>query len=144
MLDLYCNTGGNITIIAWAMYMETMGKVVAAKSYLRAWDSDKYLDTKGMFKTTLTTSSGAKKRTWLYVVAGVRPEPLLGDHDAEDLGIISFHPKGTISKDLTSTWTCLKTSGTSTSNPSSGRGARRCSPRGLHCKGSRPRARRRT
>ena len=30
----------------------------------------------------------------VYVVAGVRPEPLLGDHDAEDLGIISFHPEG--------------------------------------------------
>ena len=29
----------------------------------------------------------------MYVVTGARPEPLLGDHDAEDLGIISFHPK---------------------------------------------------
>jgi len=36
MLDLYCNTVGNITIITRAMYMETMGKVVAAKSYLSA------------------------------------------------------------------------------------------------------------
>ena len=57
-----------------------MGKVVAAKGYLRAWSSDDYLDTKGMFKTTLTTSSGTTKRTRWYVVAGVRPEPLLGDH----------------------------------------------------------------
>ena len=47
-----------------------------------------------MFKTTLTTSSSATKRTWVYVVAGARPEPLLGDHNAEDLGIISFHPEG--------------------------------------------------
>ena len=93
-LDLYCDTGSNITIITPAMYKESMGKVVAARSYLRAWGSDDYLDTKGMFKTTLTTSSGALKRTWVYVVAGARPEPLLGDHDAEDLGIISFHPEG--------------------------------------------------
>ena len=27
-------------------------------------------------------------------MAGARPEPLLGDHDAEDLGIISFNPEG--------------------------------------------------
>ena len=71
-----------------------MGKVVAAKSYLRAWGSNNYLDTKGMFKTNLTTASGATKRTWVYVVAGARPEPLLGDHDAKDLGIISFNPEG--------------------------------------------------
>ena len=93
-LDLYCDTGSNITIITPDMYKESMGKVVAAKSYLRAWGSDNYLDTKGMFKTTLTTFSGAMKRTWVYVVAGARPELLLGDHDAEDLGIISFHPEG--------------------------------------------------
>ena len=69
-LDLYCDTGSNITIITPAMYMRSMSKVVAAKSYLRAWGSDEYLDTKGMFKMTLTTSSGVTKRTWVYVVAG--------------------------------------------------------------------------
>ena len=62
-LDLYCNTGSSITIITPAMYRKSMGKVVAAKSYLRAWGSNDYLDTKGMFKTTLTTASGATKRT---------------------------------------------------------------------------------
>ena len=42
-LDLYCDTGSNITIITPDMYKESMGKVVAAKSYLRAWGSDNYL-----------------------------------------------------------------------------------------------------
>ena len=93
-LDLYCDTGSNVTIITPDMYKWSTGKVVAAKSYLRAWSSDDYLDTKGMFKTTLTASSGTTKRTWGYVVAGVRPESLLGDHYAKDLGIISFHPEG--------------------------------------------------
>ena len=32
MLDLYCDTGSNITIITPAMYKESMGKVVAARS----------------------------------------------------------------------------------------------------------------
>ena len=47
-----------------------------------------------MFKTTLTTSSGAMKETLVYMVAGARPELLMGDHNAKDLGIISFHPEG--------------------------------------------------
>ena len=42
----------------------------------------------------MTTSSGATKRTWEYVVERARPEPLLGDHDTEDLGIISFNLEG--------------------------------------------------
>ena len=33
-------------------------------------------------RSTLSTSSGATKETWVYVVAGARPEPLLGDHNA--------------------------------------------------------------
>ena len=37
-----------------------------------------YLDMKGMFKTTLTTASGATKSTWVHMVAVARPEPLLG------------------------------------------------------------------
>ena len=36
-LDLYSDMGSNITIIKPAMYRRSMGKVVAAKSYLRAW-----------------------------------------------------------------------------------------------------------
>ena len=71
-LDLYCVTGSSITIITPAMYRKPMGKVVAAKSYLRARGSNDYLDTKGMFKTTWTMASGATKRTWVYVVAGAR------------------------------------------------------------------------
>ena len=47
-----------------------------------------------MFKTNLTTASGATKRAWEYEVAGARPEPLLGDHDAEDLNIVSFNSEG--------------------------------------------------
>ena len=47
-----------------------------------------------MFCTTLVTSAGAKKVTWVYVVGGTDPEPLLDDTDAEDLGIIKFIPEG--------------------------------------------------
>ena len=65
-LNLYHNTGNSTTIITTARYRESMGKVVAAKNYLRAKGSAGYMDTKGMFKTTLTTASGASTRTWVY------------------------------------------------------------------------------
>ena len=71
-----------------------MGKVVAADTRLRAWGANSYLDVKGMFHTTLVTSRGATKQTKVYVVDGFRPEPLLGDSDAEALGIIQFSPEG--------------------------------------------------
>ena len=93
-VTLYCDTGSALTIIPPELYREAMGKVVPAKTHLRAWGSDTRLDTKGMFRTTLETKQGARKATWVYIVAGTRPEPLLGDADAEDLGIIEFHPEG--------------------------------------------------
>ena len=93
-MNLYRNTGSSTTIITPARYRESMGKVVAAKHYLRATGSAGYMDTKGMFKTTLTTASGASTRTWVYVVAGAGPGPLLGNHDAEDLNITNSNPKG--------------------------------------------------
>ena len=93
-VKLYCDTGSRLTIIPPELYREEMGKVVAAKCHLRAWGSDKYLDTKGMFQTTIKVAGGASKVTWVYVVGGTKPEPLLGDEDAEDLGVISFHPEG--------------------------------------------------
>ena len=48
---------------------------------------------------TLEVVNGAKKKTRVYVVHGYKPEPLLGDHDAEDLGIITFNPE--VSRDPT-------------------------------------------
>ena len=42
----------------------------------------------------LKLDKGANKETWVYVVDGYRPEALLGDRDAEDLGIITFNKEG--------------------------------------------------
>ena len=44
----------------------------------------------GMLRTTVTTSKGATSRSWVYVVAGHRHEPLLGDKDADKPGLITF------------------------------------------------------
>ena len=59
------------------------------------------MDTKGMFKTTLTTASGASTRTSVYVVAEARPEVLLGDSDTEALGIASTNQEGSPPKEET-------------------------------------------
>ena len=53
-----------------------------------------YLDTKGMFKARIQVRSRASRNTWVYVVGGDQPEPLLGEKDAEDLRIITFKPEG--------------------------------------------------
>ena len=54
-MNLYCDTGSNITIITPEMYKDSMGKMVAAKGYLRAWGSTDYLDTKGIVTTSITS-----------------------------------------------------------------------------------------
>ena len=93
-VQLYCDTGSRLTIIPPELYQDRMGKVVPAKCHLRAWGSSTRLDTKGMFQTTLVTPRGARQTSWVYVVGGTRPEPLLGEVDAEALGIIRFKPNG--------------------------------------------------
>ena len=93
-MNLYCDTGSRFTIIPPDLYKADMGEVIPARCHLRAWGADTHLDTKGMIRTTLVTSAGAKKATWVYAVGGTDPEPLLGDADAEDLGIIKFIPEG--------------------------------------------------
>ena len=93
-MRLYADTGSKYTIITPDLYKSNMGEVVAADTRLRAWGSRKPLDVKGMFHTRLTTAKGATKKTCVYVVDGYRPETLLGDSNAEDLGIISFNKEG--------------------------------------------------
>ena len=91
---LFADTGSKFTIITPAMYHPKLGEVVAANCILRAWGSNKTLDVKGMVRTTITTKKGAARRSWIYIVGGHKPEPLLGDKDAAALGIVTFNPEG--------------------------------------------------
>ena len=93
-ISLFSDTGSRYTIIPPEFYHHKMGKLLKPNTTLRAWGSKFSLDVRGMFYTTLVTEKGARKYTVVYVVAGYRPEALLGDGDAEDLGIISFHRQG--------------------------------------------------
>ena len=76
------------------MYHPKMGKVVAANCILRAWGSSSTLDVKGMVRTEIRTEKEARRSSWVYIVGGHKPEPLLGDRDAEALGIVTFNPEG--------------------------------------------------
>jgi len=82
------------TIITPTQYKRSMGKVVKADTMLRAWGSKSHLDVKGMFHTTLSMDRGATTDTWVYVVDGYKPKALLGDRDAEELVIFTFHSEG--------------------------------------------------
>ena len=66
-------TGISRTVITPEMYRKTMGRVVAARRHIIPGGTTEHLETKGMFKTNLTTASGATKRTWVYVVEGAGP-----------------------------------------------------------------------
>ena len=71
-----------------------MGELIPAKRTLRAWGATENLDIEQMFHITVTTSKGATSRSWIYVVAGCRPDLLLGNKDTNKLGIINFTPEG--------------------------------------------------
>ena len=92
---MFADIGSKFTIITHSMYHPMLGKVVAVNCVLRAWGSNKTLDVKGMCRTTISTTKGATKRSWIYIVGGHKPEPLLEDKDAAALGIVT----------LPSTWT---------------------------------------
>ena len=47
-----------------------------------------------MFHATIEAEGRAHVGTWVYIVDREKPEPLLGDGDAEALGIIWFNPRG--------------------------------------------------
>ena len=91
---LFTDTGSDKTIIPPSHYFSSMGKLTSTDTKLRAWGSDTLLDVKGMISTTLQTEKGATVNTQVYVVDGFRPEPLLGDSDAEALGFVSFNKDG--------------------------------------------------
>ena len=93
-VTLFSDTGSKYTLIPPELYDPVMGRIEASDCNLRAWGSKKPLDVKGMFTTDIVTKKGARKTTVVYVVAGHRPEPLLGDTDATDLGIIEFRGEG--------------------------------------------------
>ena len=93
-MKLYADTGSKYTIITPQQYKKSMGKVVAADTRLRAWGSKTHLEVKGMFHTNLRMDKGVTMDTWVYVVDGYRPEALLGDRDAEELGIFTFNKEG--------------------------------------------------
>ena len=93
-LSLFADTGCKNTIITPRQYKQCMGEVEAVDTRLRAWGSKTYLDIKGMIETTLVAGGGAKTRSKVYIVDGYKPEGLLGDTDAEELGIIAFNGDG--------------------------------------------------
>ena len=93
-LRLFTDTGSDFTIIPPTMYDTSMGHVEAADTHLRAWGGKNNLDVKGMVRTVIKTDKGARKDTKIYIVDGFRPEPLLGDNDAQELGFIRFNKEG--------------------------------------------------
>jgi hypothetical protein len=47
-----------------------------------------------MVRTEMRKEEGVRRSSWVYIVGGQKPEPLLGDRDAEALGIVTFNLEG--------------------------------------------------
>ena len=75
-IDLYIDSGCDVTIVPANMYQEGMGHIQSCDTKLRAWGSPDLLDVIGVIKNTITTQKGAKRDTNFH------SEPLLGIHDA--------------------------------------------------------------
>ena len=93
-MGFFIDTRSIFTILPPDEYMTSMRKVVAADTILRVWGARKPLDMKGMVVTELVTDNGARKRTKIYILGSHKPEALLGEEDAEDLGFIKYYPDG--------------------------------------------------
>ena len=91
---LFADTGSEHTIIPPEMYIPAMGKLEKSDVHLRAWGSKENLKVQGMLRAKIKTPKGVETRSKIYIVDGYRPEPLLGDIDAEELGFIIFNREG--------------------------------------------------
>ena len=91
---LYADTGSEFTIITPEHYTPMMGELEESDLNFRPWGGNNLLDVKGMVNTTIHNSKGARVNSKVYVIDGFQPEPLLGDTDAEKLGIITFNKEG--------------------------------------------------
>ena len=91
---LYADTGSEFKIITPKHYSPTMGELQESDLNFRPWGGNNLLDVKGMIHTSIQNSKGAQVDSKVYVIDGFQPEPLLGDTDAEKLGIITFNKEG--------------------------------------------------
>ena len=91
---MFIDSGCDFTIIPPKYYDKSMGTMMEPDINLRAWGAKELLNVKGMVNTQLTTERGAKKKTRIYIVDGIHPEPLLGAFDAEDLGFLTINKEG--------------------------------------------------
>lgn len=91
---LFADTGSEYTIIPPELYKPEMGKIFKSDINLRTWGSLENLNIIGMFRPEVKTKLGARTETKVYIVEGFKPEPLLGDTDAQALGFIHFNKEG--------------------------------------------------
>ena len=88
------DSGCKRTLIPKEMYTNSMGPLNTTQVQLRPYGTNQYLQTIGEISACLQCVNGASINTTVYIVDGYRPEALLGDYDAKELGILKINPKG--------------------------------------------------
>ena len=92
--ELFVDSGCKKTLLPSTYYQTKVGELQPSSIRLRPYGTNQYLTVKGEIPATLTSTNGASHTSTVYVVEGHLAEPLLGDEDANALGILSINPGG--------------------------------------------------
>ena len=91
---LFVDSGSKKTLLPLRMYTPEMGELEETQTMFRPYGTKQHLPVVGKITTTLTTISGAKVEAEVYVIDAPGIEPLLGDIDAKELGILIINKEG--------------------------------------------------
>ena len=93
--EMFADSGADVSIVPAQWYESGMGKLQATQDVLNGYAGTEPIPVKAKFRTTITTSRGASKHCWVYIVEGDHNlQPLLGDPESQALGFLTFHPEG--------------------------------------------------
>ena len=71
-----------------------MGPIVNTSMSFRPYGTKQLLSCHGAVSATISTTNGTKHNTTIYIVEGYLAEPLLGNDDAKNLGILVINKDG--------------------------------------------------
>ena len=93
-LTFYVDSGCSKTLLPRRLFSEDMGSLEKTAVRFRPYGTNERLQVHGQFQATLRSRRGATVTSTVYVIEGHQVEPLLGDNDAKNLGILQIRQDG--------------------------------------------------
>ena len=89
-MEMFVDSGCRRTLLPASRYKNEMRQIKESNIKFRPYGTNIMLKCHGVVDARITTESGAKHSTQIYIVDGHMTEPLLGREDALALGILSI------------------------------------------------------